>query len=545
MRFITATLSSLSSLLDATGPHCYRSDVPVFVDVIIAAMEIDPYGCCGTSCTGATTTTTTTTTTTSSSTTPVGYGGESGGGGPTTYPTTTSSTSTSSPYSSTGSTTTTATTTGSTYSYGGSAYSPSSSPGTCTYSLSSVYKSTCEAMASKASCGLKASHGITICKWTAGSSITTGTTTGSTAYSGSSTYTTGHWNTGTTTGSTAYGGESGGGGPTTYSTTTSSTTTSGTTTGSTPYSGGSSYSPYSSTGSTTTTATTTGSTYSYGGSAYSPSSSTGTCTYSTSSLYRSTCEAMATSSLCAAASAYCKWTGSSTTGTTTGYSGSSTYTTGTTTGSTPYSGSSYYSYSSTGSTTTTATTTGSTYSPSAPTGTGTTTGTASTGYTDASRACSKMSGFAVPPGTEQTCKAVKEGCTWNAGMTVAGFTAPGTCSPTAATTDTGGGAGTSVCALDGMGGEVTCNADPTCAWAEMICVPKSAAKEIRTALDKTRGIGIGVTVMKCMAATNQTTCDELGGDCAYVECQPISYFTSYFTCTRYCTCFLYDTVLLM
>ena len=254
---------------------------------------------------------------------------------------------------------------------------------------------------------------------------------------------------------------------------------------------------------------------------------------------------MATSSLCAAASAYCKWTGSSTTGTTTGYSGSSTYTTGTTTGSTPYSGSSYYSYSSTGSTTTTATTTGSTYSPSAPTGTGTTTGTASTGYTDASRACSKMSGFAVPPGTEQTCKAVKEGCTWNAGMTVAGFTAPGTCSPTAATTDTGGGAGTSVCALDGMGGEVTCNADPTCAWAEMICVPKSAAKEIRTALDKTRGIGIGVTVMKCMAATNQTTCDELGGDCAYVECQPISYFTSYFTCTRYCTCFLYDTVLLM
>ena len=35
-----------------SGPSCYYGIVPVPVDAILAAMELNPYGCCGSSCNG-------------------------------------------------------------------------------------------------------------------------------------------------------------------------------------------------------------------------------------------------------------------------------------------------------------------------------------------------------------------------------------------------------------------------------------------------------------------------------------------------------------
>jgi hypothetical protein len=64
----------------------------------------------------------------------------------------------------------------------------------------------------------------------------------------------------------------------------------------------------------------------------------------------------------------------------------------------------------------------------------------------------------------------------------------------------------------------SCDADPTCAWAEMICIPKDAAKTMQTAMDANRGIGIGDKVMKCVAAGNdQAECGRLGSDCSFVN----------------------------
>ena len=66
---------------------------------------------------------------------------------------------------------------------------------------------------------------------------------------------------------------------------------------------------------------------------------------------------------------------------------------------------------------------------------------------------------------------------------------------------------------DGAG----CDADPTCAWAEMICVPRDAAKTMQTAMDANRGIGIGDKVRKCMRLTDKATCDAAGVDCSYFD----------------------------
>ena len=61
-----------------------------------------------------------------------------------------------------------------------------------------------------------------------------------------------------------------------------------------------------------------------------------------------------------------------------------------------------------------------------------------------------------------------------------------------------------------------CNADAKCAWAEMVCLPMAQAKTMKAAYDKTRGIGMGDTVFKCMAAEDEAACTTAGTDCKYV-----------------------------
>ena len=61
-----------------------------------------------------------------------------------------------------------------------------------------------------------------------------------------------------------------------------------------------------------------------------------------------------------------------------------------------------------------------------------------------------------------------------------------------------------------------CDADPNCGWAEMICVPKAETTNMKKAWDATRGIGIGSTVVKCMAAVDEAACTAAGAECAYV-----------------------------
>lgn len=45
-----AIIACLKECTQQPGPHCYRGDLPVPVDAILVGMELDPYGCCGTSC---------------------------------------------------------------------------------------------------------------------------------------------------------------------------------------------------------------------------------------------------------------------------------------------------------------------------------------------------------------------------------------------------------------------------------------------------------------------------------------------------------------
>jgi len=61
-----------------------------------------------------------------------------------------------------------------------------------------------------------------------------------------------------------------------------------------------------------------------------------------------------------------------------------------------------------------------------------------------------------------------------------------------------------------------CDADPKCAWAEMICVPMKEATNMKKAWDRRRGIGIGSTVVKCMAAVDEAGCTAAGAECTYV-----------------------------
>jgi hypothetical protein len=42
----------LKACKEESGDHCYRGVIPIPVDVILTAMELDPYGCCGTKCSG-------------------------------------------------------------------------------------------------------------------------------------------------------------------------------------------------------------------------------------------------------------------------------------------------------------------------------------------------------------------------------------------------------------------------------------------------------------------------------------------------------------
>ena len=48
-----AIINCLKVCRETSGPHCYHGIVPVPVDAVLVAMELDPYGCCGTTCGGS------------------------------------------------------------------------------------------------------------------------------------------------------------------------------------------------------------------------------------------------------------------------------------------------------------------------------------------------------------------------------------------------------------------------------------------------------------------------------------------------------------
>ena len=49
---IISCLKACPSGPGSPGKTCYRGSIPVPVDAVLAGMELDPYGCCGTSCYG-------------------------------------------------------------------------------------------------------------------------------------------------------------------------------------------------------------------------------------------------------------------------------------------------------------------------------------------------------------------------------------------------------------------------------------------------------------------------------------------------------------